>query len=92
MQKLFDTRKESLETHREAERVKKFLKQRLHMRTSFRRGRDSEASSCTWDMFTFLNRKSLLSDVPWTVKPEFCMCSEGLVLQQNRWDNVAEYS
>ena len=35
---------------------------------------------------------TLLSEAAGTVKPECCTCSQGHVLQQNRWDNVAEYS
>ena len=40
----------------------------------------------------YLHWQHNTSDVARIVKPECCTCSQGQVLQQNRWDNVAEYS
>ena len=34
---------------------------------------------------------TLSSDVAGIAKPERYKCSQGQVLQQSRWDNVAEY-
>ena len=42
--------------------------------------------------FTRTGNRTLLFDVAGIVKPECCTCSQGQVLQQNHWDNVAEYS
>ena len=36
--------------------------------------------------------ETLLSDVAGIVKPECCKCSQEQALQQNPWDDVAEYS
>ena len=44
------------------------------------------------EIFTLTGNTTLLSDVAGIVKPECCTCSQGQVLQQNRWDSVAEYS
>ena len=45
-----------------------------------------------WDIFTRTGNVTLLSDIAVIVKQECCRCSQGMVLQQNRWNNVAEYS
>ena len=47
---------------------------------------------CTWDIFARTSNATLLFHVAVTVKLESCTCSQAQVLQQNRWDNVAEYS
>ena len=43
----------------------------------------------------YFTGKTLLSDLPWIVRPECCMrcsCGQRYVLEQNRWDSVAENS
>ena len=43
-------------------------------------------------IFTHTGNTTLLFHVAEIVKPECCTCSQGKVLRQNRWDNVAEYA
>ena len=48
--------------------------------------------SYMWNILTRSSNTKLPSDVAGIVKPESCTCSQGQVLQQNCWNNVAEYS
>ena len=45
----------------------------------------------TSDIFTRTGNTTLLCDVAGAVKLGCCTCDEGQLLQQNCWDNVAEY-
>ena len=44
------------------------------------------------DIFIRTANQTLTFHVEAIVKPKQCTCNEGQVLQQNRYDNVADYS